>query len=80
MSEALALQLLSFLIVAFPPLAELLSRLLPDDDADPLVTKVRAILPLDGASTRARQQLEADAARAEQAVREAEHEAGEDDA
>lgn len=59
MTESIALQLLQILIVAFPPLAALLSRLMPDDDGDPLVTKVRSILPVDGESAKARRALEA---------------------
>jgi|GEM_PF-3862133 len=59
MSEAVFLQILQVLVVAFPPFAQMLARLLPDDDAEPLVSKVRAILPVEGAATRARKQLEA---------------------
>ncbi len=61
MSEAAFLVLLQALIAIFPPFAALLLRYLPDDDAEPLVGKVRSILPVDGASTKARQQLEASA-------------------
>lgn len=59
MSESIALQLLRVLIVAFPPLAAMLSRLLPsEDDGDPLVAKVRDILPVEGESAQARRTLE----------------------
>lgn len=59
MSEAAFLVLLNTLVTLFPPFAQLLLRLLPDDDAEPLVGKVRSILPVTGASSIARQQLEA---------------------
>lgn len=58
MSEAAFLVLLQALIAIFPPFADLLLRYLPDDDAEPLVGKVRSILPVEGASTKARQALE----------------------
>ncbi len=58
MSEAAFLILLQTLVTLFPPFAALLARFLPDDDAEPLVSKVRAILPAESASSRARQQLE----------------------
>lgn len=58
MSEAIALQLLQLLIVAFPPLASLLAKYLPDDGDHPLLPQVRAILPEQGESARARRLLE----------------------
>jgi hypothetical protein len=58
MSEAAFIVILQALIAVFPPFAALLLRYLPDDDAEPLVGKIRGILPVDGASTKARQQLE----------------------
>jgi hypothetical protein len=62
-SEAAFLVLLHALVTLFPPFADLLARFLPadGDDADPLVSKVRAILPVEGAATGVRRILEAQA-------------------
>lgn len=53
MSEAVAIQFLRLLVVAFPPLAELLARYLPDDTNESLVVRIREILPSEGASAAA---------------------------
>lgn len=54
MSEPIALKLLELLIVAFPPLAELFARYLPEaDSTEPLVTRIRELLPSESASARA---------------------------
>ena len=58
MSEAVALELLHLLLVAFPPLAALLGRFLPDVGTDPLVDKIRGILPLVSKSGDAVRELE----------------------
>ncbi len=60
MTESAFLVLLQTLVTLFPPFAALLARFLPDDDAEPLVAKVRAILPVEGESTKVRRILEAD--------------------
>ncbi len=61
MTEASFIVLLQALIAVFPPFAQLLLRYLPDDDAEPLINKIRALLPSEGASSKARQALEATA-------------------
>lgn len=58
MSESVALELLRLLVAAFPPLAAMLSRFIPDEDEDPLVSQVRAMLPSEGASAAAVKELE----------------------
>lgn len=58
MSEAVLLQLLQVLMVAFPPLAALLDRYLPRTDDEPLAKRIRDILPLEGASSKARDAIE----------------------
>jgi hypothetical protein len=58
MSEAVFLKILDALIVAFPPFAALLQRTLPSDDDEPLVVRIRELLPFEGASAAARKLLE----------------------
>ena len=61
MSEAAFLVILQALIAVFPPFAQLLLRYLPDDEGEPLVNKVRGILPVVGKSALAATMLEAGA-------------------
>lgn len=58
-AESIALELLRTAAVVFPPLAALLRELVSKVPAgEPLVDKVRAILPADGASADAVRELE----------------------
>ncbi len=58
MSEAAFLVLLQTLVTLFPPFAELLARFLPANDAEPLISKIRSILPVEGRSAEAVRKLE----------------------
>ena len=60
MTEFVFLQILRILVEAVPEFASILARYLPEDDEEPLVGRIRAMLPLEGASGRARRTLEED--------------------
>lgn len=53
MSEVAFLALLQTLMVLFPPFATLLSRYLPNDESEPLAARIRAMLPVESASSAA---------------------------
>lgn len=59
LAEAVALKLLELAVRELPTLGATLARLVNDaPDEMPLVDKLREILPLEGASARARRALE----------------------
>lgn len=55
-TESWALTLVKVAVAVFPPLAELLGRVLAGND-EPLAAKVREILPVESASARAAREL-----------------------
>jgi hypothetical protein len=60
MSETVFLKILDVLLAAFPAFGALLSRWIPEDEDEPLVVRIRELLPIEGASAAARKLLEQD--------------------